>query len=271
MLFRDKRDQIKYQLNKLSNRQRAILRNEGIMPFLKSMTAVSKKLFIAYSWHYLYEEILDSDVFVPAHRVENLTVKELHIPTMTQFDYEALDEALFDFESHPDVREYVPKCGEEPQTGIVMLYATSNGEFVHRNAATLTAEGTYYGKFRERISPPFYSIDDAGTIYRVLCVTNPKFRGKGIYSHLEYQMHNFLRGKGYNKLVYSCDPEMIFDLHIFDTMGCEAKFKLHQLKLMTMFEYIWSKPCETQPLDELGIDRKYPRNHYKTLVSSKEE
>lgn len=261
---------VKYQLKKLHKREKAIIQNEGFVPFLKSMAKFSIKPFFAYSWHYLYEEMLDTDVVVPPHRLENLTVKELHIPTMSQFEYEALDEDLYDFEGHPDVRDYVPKCGEGPKTGIVMLYATVNGEFVHRNAATLTAEGTYYGKFCKTLNPPFYSLNDVGTIYRVLCVTNPKYRGKGIYAHLEFEMHNFLRRKGYSKIVYSCDPSMIFDLHIFDAMGCNTKFKLYQLKVMMLFDHVWNKPCKEQPLDELGIPRKHPRGGHKLLKSATE-
>jgi len=263
MFLKEKLDLVTYQVKKLQKREKSILQNEGFVPFLKSMAKYSTKPFFAYNWWYLYEEILDTDVIVPAHRVENLVIKELYIPNMTQFEYEALDEESYDFEKHPDVKEYVPKCGEGPQKGIVMLYATANGEFVHRNAATLSTEGTYYGKFREKLNPPFYSLDEKGTIYRVLCVTNPKYRGKGIYAHLEFELHNFLRKKGYSKLVYSCDPGMIFDLHIFDTMGCEAKFKLYQLRFMTLFEHIWSEPCKLQPLDEMGIARKNPRNGYK--------
>lgn len=255
MSIKRKADVIAYQLNKLYRRERAIIQHEGFIPFLKSMAAYSTKPFFAFSKHYLYEELLDSDVPVPPHRLDGLTVKTLHIPSMTQFDYEALDEELYDFERHPDAREYVPECGEAPQKGIVMLYATKDGEFVHRNAVTLTAEGTYYGKFREKMHPPYYSLDDRGTIYRVLCVTNPKYRGKGIYSHLEFEMHNFMRSKGYSKLVYSCDPGMIFDLRIFDRMGCEAKFKLYQVRLLTMFEWIWSRQCTKQPLVELGISK----------------
>lgn len=270
MLSKEKLEQFAYQVKKLSSREKAILKNDGLMPFVKSLAGYTRKVVLNYSWHYLYEEVLDSEIYVPPHRVENLEVRELHIPTMTQFDYEALDEQSFDFEKHPDVRDYVPRCGESPQTGIVMLYATSNGEFVHRNAATLTADGTYYGKFQKRLRQPFYSLEEQGTIYRVLCVTNPKFRGKGIYAHLEYEMHNFLRSKGYRKLVYSCDPDMIFDLHIFDTMGCDAKYKLYQIKMLALLEYIWSEPCLVQPLDERGIKRKNPRNHYKDIGPSKD-
>jgi len=265
MSLHEKIEVVKYQVNKLYARERAILENEGFVSFIKSMAVFSTKLFLAYSWHYLYEELLDTDVEVPPHRIENLVVRELHIPSMTQFEYEALDESHYDFTKHPDVRDYVPECGEKPQTGIVMLYATSNGEFVHRNAATLTADGTYYKKFSEKISPPYYSVNENSTIYRVLCVTNPKYRGKGIYAHLEFEMHNFLRKKGYSKLVYSCDPGMIFDLHIFDTMGCSTKFKLYQLKILTLFEYVWYKSCVQQPLDELGIARKKPRNAAKIV------
>lgn len=265
MSLHEKVDVIRYQVNKLYARERSILENDGFISFIKSMAAFSTKLLLAYSWHYLYEELLDTDVEVPPHRIENLEVRELHIPSMTQFEYEALDETHYDFTKHPDARDYVPVCGEEPQTGIVMLYATLNGEFVHRNAATLTADGTYYKKFCEKISPPYYSVNEKDTIYRVLCVTNPKYRGKGIYAHLEFEMHNFLRKKGYSKLVYSCDPGMIFDLHIFDTMGCRTKFKLYQLKFLTLFEYIWYVRCVQQPLDELGITRKKPRNSAKIV------
>jgi len=255
MSSKNKINEIKYLIKKVYKTEMGILQREGFVSFLKSMAVFLTKLFFAYSKHYLYEERLDSEVPVPPHRLENLKIKLLHIPSMTQFDYEAIGEETYDFERHPDAREYVPRCGEGPQTGIVMLYATSDGEFVHRNGVTLSAEGTYYGKFLKKIVPPFYSLDDKGTCYRVLCVTNPKYRGKGVYGHLEFEMHNFMRAKGYSKLVYSCDPDMIFDLKIFDRMGSEAKFKVYQIRVLALFEYIWSKKCTEQPLVELGISK----------------
>lgn len=266
MSLKNKKDEIWYQVRKLYRKEIVILQSEGFVSFVKSIAAFSIKLLFSYSKYYLYEEMLNYEVPVPPHRLENLKIKTLYIPTMTQFDYETLGEEIYDFEGHPDVREYVPGFCDGPQVGIGMLYATLDGEFVHRNAVTFTAEGTYYGKFRKKIIPPFYSINDRGTCYRVLCVTNPKYRGKGVYDHLEFEMHNFMRSKGYSKLVYTCDPDMIFDLRIFDRMGSKARFKLYQIKLFSLFEYIWSRECKEQPLDELGIPQKRMSNHAKDIA-----
>jgi len=253
-MFRVKRVTVK-QTTELFRRGKVILETEGFVPFLKRVASFLMRLIFSYSKQYLYEERLDSDVAVPACRLDNLTIKPIFIPAMTQFEYEALGEELLDFQFHPHAQEYVPECGAEPHTGMVILYATVNDEFVHRNAITLSATGTPYEKLQKITHPPFYSVHDKGTAYRALCVTNPKYRGKGVYTHIEFETHNYMRKKGFSKLVYTVNPDMILDLKIFAMMGAEAKFKLYWLTFLALFEFVWTTRCTKPPLVELGISR----------------
>lgn len=240
------------RIKELFNKGKRVLREEGFLSLLK------KSLF-SYSMLYLYEERLDNDVSVPPCSLDNLTIKQMFIPTMTQLEYEDVGEEFFDFPSHPNVQEHVPDCKETPHDmGMVLLYATVDGEFVHRNATALSnsVKGTIYEKLQKKIRPPFYSLDDNQTAYRALCVTNTKFRRKGVYSHIEFEMHNYMRKKGFRKLVYTVNPNLILDLIIFDKMGAEAKFKVYNLRLLNLFSFMWLRPCTESPLVELGISRR---------------
>lgn len=238
-------------------RGKQILHEEGFLSFFKHtasfLAAFLKRSIFSYSKQYLYEERLDNDVSVPPCSLDSLTIKPIFIPTMTQLEYEDLGEEFFDFPSHPDAQENVPECGEAPDMGMLILYATANGEFVHRNAATLSGKGTLYEKLQRKIQPPFYSMDDKRTAYRALCVTDSKYRGKGVYTHIEFEMHNYMRKKGFSKLVCTVNPDMILDLKIFDKMGAEAKFKVYRLTLLRLFNFIRVRPCTESPLVELGI------------------
>lgn len=108
---------------------------------------------------------------------------------------------------------------------------------VHRNAVTLSGRRVDYENLHKRIKHPFYSLDDKRTAYRALCVTNPKYRGKGIYTHVEFTMHNFMKKKGYSKLVFTVNPDKVLDLIIFDkilnpNMNAEAKLKVYRIRLL---------------------------------------
>lgn len=243
-----------HEIGALFREKRHILRQEGILAFLRDIAIFTKKLFLSYYKGYLYEETLGDGVIVPRCSLDNLKIKPIFIPNMTLLEYEDFGEDSFDFPSHPDAQEHVPECEEAPETGMVILYATANGEFVHRNATTLSGKGTLYEKLQKRICPPLYSMDDKRTAYRALCVTNSKYRGKGVYRHLEFEMHNYMRKKGFSKLIYTVDPNMVFDVKLFDKLeGSEARFKFYWLRLLTMFSFIWVRPCAESPLVELGI------------------
>jgi len=209
-------------IRELLRRGKQILREEGLLSFLKSVKSFCRGQIFSYYKQYLYEERLDNDVSVPPCSLDNLTIKPIFIPTMTQLEYEALGEEFFAFPSHPDAQEHVPECREAPNMGMLILYATADGEFVNRNAVTLTGKESVCAKLQGKIRPPFYSVDDKRTAYRSLCVTNPKYRGKGVYTHIEFEMHNYMRKKGFSKLVYTLDPSIIVGLKVFSNMGAEA-------------------------------------------------
>ncbi len=240
----------------LFTKGKLILRQEGILALLKRSIAFFKKsIYLCYK-QYIYEERLDDDVSVPPCSLDNLTIKPMFIPTMTQLEYEGFGEESFDFLSHPDAQEYVPRCREAPDMGIVLLYATVDGEFVHRNATALggSVKGTTYERVQKKLRPPLYSLDDKQTAYRALCVTDPKYRGKGVYRRLEFEMHNYMRKKGFSKLLYTVDPDMVFDVILFDKLeGSEAKFKLYYITLFSRFKFLLVRPCTKPPLVELGI------------------
>ena len=238
------------EIKELFKKGKRVLREEGFLSLLK------KSLF-SCSMVYLYEERLDNDVSVPPCKLDNLTIKPLFIPTMTQFEYEAPGEEFFDFPSHPDAQEYVPGHKEILNTGMLMLYVTANGEFVHRDSVCLSGRGNfyeyYYKKLQRKSTPPFYSLDDRQIAHRALCVTNPKYRNKGVFRHFYFEMHNFMRKEGFSKLVYTEYSDRIYLLKIVDELGAEAKFKVYNLKLLTLFNFMWLRPCTVSPLTELGI------------------
>ena len=255
----------------LYSRAKQILQKEGFMPFLKQVASFFGRRIVNYNKQYLYEEILDKEVTVPPHRLDNLIIKPIYIPTMSQLEYEATfykyDQKgeFFDFLSQTDMLEDIPNCSEGLNEGMVILYCTLDGEFVHRNAVTLSGKGNDYENLHNRIKSPFYSLDDKRTVYRALCVTNPKYGGKGIYTHVEFTMHNFMKKKGYSKLVFTVNPSMVLDLIIFDgilypNMNAKAMLKVYRIKLFKIFKTIIFKRCKKQPLDELRIPRKLINN-----------
>ncbi len=228
----------------LIREKRRILRQQGILVFLKDIAAFLRRLIFSYSKRYLYEHILDDDNDIPILpcRLDNVVVKPVYIPTMTIFDYEEIGEEPFDFPSHPDAQSY-----EGGDKGIIVFYATVGGEFVHRSAVSLLREkDTDYDRVCRKISStPFsypLSLHNERTIDESFSVTNPKYRKSGLYAHVYSVEQRYLKEKGFTKSV-SLAQDYIVSAHIVrERTGGKALFKINEITLLTLLRFIWVGP-----------------------------
>jgi hypothetical protein len=241
------------QIRKVFRREKTILHEEGFVPFLKSMAFFFGKLFFLYSKRYLYEHKLDDcdDIPIIPCKIPDLVVRLIYIPTMTIFDYEQLGEEDFDFPSHPDAQDY-----KEGYRGVIVFYATDSGEFVQRVAVALDGRGTDYERVYRHIHHPSYplsSLSDGHTACMSFSITNVKHRRKGAFAHVWSQAFRYLQERGFSKVILMDNANVIAALKIQESLGSKALYKVYSLKLLTLFNFMWLRPCTEPPLVELGI------------------
>jgi len=241
----------------LYNKTKQVLQKEGVLTFLKQVASFfGRRIYTNYET-YLYDEVLDNYLKAPPHRIDNLIIKPVYIPTMNQIEYEEIYKSydlkgkFFDFPSYPGAIEYMPGNRNILKEGILIFYGTVNGEFVTRCVFVLDGKETAYNKLYNKIKHPFYSINDKQTIYRGLMVTNPKYSRKGVWKHVFAETHNFLKREGFHKLVYTENVGRSYLMKVLDEMDATAKFKLNYILLFRHFEFIKIRKVTRRQMEKL--------------------
>jgi len=205
----------------------------------------------------MYEYKLDGTDEIPMVpcNVNDIVVRPLYIPTMTIFEYEAWGRDAFDFPSHPHAQEYKREPGIS--RGMLIFYATSGRDFVHRTGVALSARGgTAYERVWRRIRHPSYPLsclDDGHTVYGAFSLTDAKYRRKGVYAHVYSKVHRYLKDKGFSRIISLAMEDVAAGIRIRESEGANPFLRVYVITLLTLFDFMWVRPCTKSPLVESGI------------------
>ncbi len=203
----------------LLRKNKDILREEGIIPFIKQAFSFLVGLFFDYIFNYktcyIYENTLDGPRFTP--KIKHVDLK---IPSTLQ----KLDELIangFDLSSR-DINILKKRISQRA----IPFCAFAKQDLAHITWVALT-EGA-----KRAVDPFPLKIDWRNEACSGLSWTNPNYRRMGIYTYIYSEIFRFLKERGQSKDKFRIDKDNIASHNALIKLGSEIYAEGYTLKIL---------------------------------------
>lgn len=213
---------IKNRADILFRKAKNILREEGVISFMKKVLLFSKycmnvfvKMFFSYETVYIYENRLDKVEFTPPN-IKDFSLRIITAP-------EQIDELLilgFDLNFHANMGTYKEKLDK----GGILIYGFVGKKLVHTNWMALSKEANF--------DPYPYKIDWQHEACMGPSFTMPEYRSKGINAFAYSEMFRMLKEKGRSKAKFTIAKSNIAHRKSQAKVGSEVAGKCRLLKIL---------------------------------------
>lgn len=214
----------------LVERGRQILHEEGFLSFFKHAVSFLLYMLFAYRRYYLYEYNFSAFVDMPniPCQVHNVAIKPIFVP-MTLEEFEELTGQGFDFRSHPNAQNYEKGLNN----GVIVFYAFTGDELLFMTGVALGKRGTYCD---------YPLSDDGRTVIMGYTETAIKYRQKGVFSYVYFNVCRYLGEQGFSKGLALAQDVTIASNRVHQKLGAKLLCKTYSVRLLRRFSFTWVKP-----------------------------
>jgi len=159
--------------------------------------------------------------------MHNVTIKPIFVP-MTLEEFEEVAWQGFDFRSHPNAQNYEKGLNN----GVIVFYAFAGDEFLFITGTALGKRGTYCD---------YPLSDDGRTVIMGYTETAIKYRQRGVFSYVYFNVCRYLGEQGFSKGLALAQDVTIASNRVHQKLGAKMVCVVYSLRLL-LFNFRWVKP-----------------------------